>query len=57
MRKYLYFFLVQRGNSSTIEKQLQFLLERQKMFRQAAITAKKNGDTEQAKHYLKQSKV
>lgn len=47
---------VQRTNTSTVEKQLEFLLERQKMFRQAALASKKNGDIEQAKNYLRLSK-
>ncbi|GFQ75638.1 coiled-coil and C2 domain-containing protein 1-like [Trichonephila clavata] len=48
---------VQRTNTSTVgEKQLEFLLERQKLFRQAALAAKQNGDIQQAKEYLRMSK-
>ncbi|GBM79522.1 Coiled-coil and C2 domain-containing protein 1-like [Araneus ventricosus] len=48
---------VQRTNTSTVgEKQLDYLLERQKLFRQAALTAKQNGDIQQAKEYLRMAK-
>lgn len=48
---------LQRTNtSSVLEKQLNFLLERQKLFRQAALESKKNGDIQQAKEYLRMSK-
>ncbi|KAG8194016.1 hypothetical protein JTE90_003617 [Oedothorax gibbosus] len=46
---------LQRANTST-NKQLDYLLERQKLFRQAALEAKKNGDIQQAKEYLRMSK-
>ncbi|XP_035224781.1 coiled-coil and C2 domain-containing protein 1-like isoform X2 [Stegodyphus dumicola] len=46
---------VQRTNT-VVDKQLDFLLERQKLFRQAALEAKKNGDIQQAKEYLRMSK-
>lgn len=48
--------IVQRANTSA-NKQLDYLLERQKLFRQAALEAKKNGDIQQAKEYLRMSKV
>jgi hypothetical protein len=38
-------------------KELQFLLDRQKEFKMAALNAKKQGDIEQAKNHLKASKV
>ncbi|GIX70821.1 coiled-coil and C2 domain-containing protein 1-like [Caerostris extrusa] len=45
---------IQRTNTSTVgEKQLEFLLKRQKLFRQAALTAKQNGDIQQATEYLR----
>ncbi|XP_055927425.1 coiled-coil and C2 domain-containing protein 1-like isoform X2 [Argiope bruennichi] len=48
---------VQRTNTSTVgDKQLDYLLERQKLFRQAALTAKQNGDIQQAKEYLRMAK-
>ncbi|KAJ0181591.1 hypothetical protein K1T71_002313 [Dendrolimus kikuchii] len=44
------------GASTRYEKQLAFLLQRQKQFKEAAIKAKKNGDIEQAKEYLRAAK-
>ncbi|CAH0726304.1 unnamed protein product, partial [Brenthis ino] len=38
------------------DKQLALLLHRQKQFKEAAIAAKKNGDIEQAKEYLRAAK-
>ncbi|GFR17943.1 coiled-coil and C2 domain-containing protein 1-like [Trichonephila clavata] len=46
-----------KTNTLTIrEKQLEFLLIRQKLFRQAALKAKKNGNITEAKEYLSISK-
>ena len=39
------------------EQQLNYLLERQKEFKMAALQAKKQGDLEGAKNYLRMSKV
>lgn len=39
------------------EQQLNYLLERQKEFKTAALQAKKQGDLEGAKNYLRMSKV
>ena len=39
------------------QKELEFLIERQKEFKMAALSAKKQGDMEQAKNHLKTSKV
>ena len=39
------------------EKELQFLLQRQKEFKMAALQAKKQGDIDAAKDYLRQAKV
>ena len=39
------------------EQQLNYLLERQKEFKQAALQSKKQGDLEGAKNYLRMSKV
>ena len=39
------------------EQQLNYLLERQKEFKMAAIQSKKQGDLEGAKNYLRMSKV
>lgn len=47
---------LQRTNTSVLDKQLSFLLQRQKYFREAALAAKKNGDIQQAKEYLRMSK-
>ncbi|KAL0894441.1 hypothetical protein ABMA27_013043 [Loxostege sticticalis] len=45
-----------RGPSSRHEKQLALLLHRQKQFKEAAIKAKKAGDIEQAKEFLRAAK-
>ena len=45
------------GTKGRNEKELQFLLDRQKEFKMAALNAKKQGDIEQAKNHLKASKV
>ncbi|XP_015916777.1 coiled-coil and C2 domain-containing protein 1-like isoform X2 [Parasteatoda tepidariorum] len=47
---------VQRTTTFTGEKQLEFLLERQKLFREAAISSKQEGNIQQAKEYLKMMK-
>jgi len=39
------------------EQQLNYLLERQKEFKMAALQSKKQGDLEGAKNYLRMSKV
>lgn len=39
------------------EQQLNYLLERQKEFKTAALQSKKQGDLEGAKNYLRMSKV
>ena len=39
------------------EQQLDYLLERQKEFKTAALQSKKQGDLEGAKNYLRMSKV
>ena len=39
------------------EQQLEFIQHRQVQFREAALHAKRNGDTDLAKRYLLQSKV
>ena len=39
------------------EQQLNYLLERQKEFKQAALKSKQQGDLEGAKNYLRMSKV
>ncbi|RVE50325.1 hypothetical protein evm_004991 [Chilo suppressalis] len=44
------------GSSSRYEKQLTLLLHRQQQFKEAAIKAKKAGDIEQAKEYLRAAK-
>ncbi|CAG9784668.1 unnamed protein product [Diatraea saccharalis] len=44
------------ASSSRHEKQLALLLHRQKQFKEAAIKAKKAGDIEQAKEYLRAAK-
>ncbi|XP_013788063.1 coiled-coil and C2 domain-containing protein 1-like, partial [Limulus polyphemus] len=46
---------LQRTQSSVLDKQMKFLLDRQRMFKQAALEAKKRGDIQQAKEYLKMS--
>ncbi|XP_077547146.1 lethal (2) giant discs 1 isoform X3 [Haemaphysalis longicornis] len=47
---------LRRGLSTTIDKQMQFLQERQRLFREAALEAKRRGDVEQAKAYLRTMK-
>lgn len=47
---------LKRGMSTTGTKQLKFLIERQTLFKAAALDAKKRGELEQAKEYLRQSK-
>uniref|UniRef100_V5HG52 Putative cc2d1a protein n=1 Tax=Ixodes ricinus TaxID=34613 RepID=V5HG52_IXORI len=47
---------LRRGLSTTIDKQMEFLLERQRLFREAALEAKRRGDREQAKEYLRMMK-
>ncbi|XP_077496254.1 lethal (2) giant discs 1 isoform X2 [Amblyomma americanum] len=47
---------LRRGLSTTIDKQMQFLLERQRLFREAALEAKRRGEVEQAKQYLRTMK-
>lgn len=48
--------LVRQAPQSRVEKQLAFLTKRQGQFRQAALEAKKRGEIEQAKEYLRMSK-
>ena len=43
--------------ASRNQKELQFLLNRQKEFKMAALQAKKDGDIENAKDYLRKAKV
>ncbi|XP_071535214.1 coiled-coil and C2 domain-containing protein 1-like isoform X1 [Panulirus ornatus] len=47
---------VRQAPQSRVEKQLAFLTKRQGQFRQAALEAKKRGEIEQAKEYLRMSK-
>lgn len=47
---------MKRQMSTTASKQLNYLLERQKLFREAAMEAKKRGEIEQAKEYLRSAK-
>lgn len=47
---------MRRTVSTTMDKQMQFLKERQRLFRDAAIEAKRRGDVEQAKEYLRMMK-
>ncbi|XP_063606025.1 coiled-coil and C2 domain-containing protein 1-like isoform X2 [Penaeus indicus] len=47
---------VRKAPQSRVEKQLAFLLKRQNQFKQAALEAKKRGEIEQAKEYLRMSK-
>lgn len=42
--------------SSVAAKQLNYLLKRQEMFKQAALDSKKKGDIQQAKEYLRLAK-
>ena len=43
--------------ASRNQKELQFLLTRQKEFKMAALQAKKDGNIENAKDYLRKAKV
>lgn len=54
--KYLDFLPVRKAPQSRVEKQLAFLIKRQNQFKQAALEAKKRGEIEQAKEYLRMSK-
>lgn len=47
---------LQRRQSSIHSKQLSYLVERQKLFKEAALEAKNRGDIQQALDYLKQAK-
>lgn len=47
---------LQRRQSSIHSKQLSYLVERQKLFKEAALEAKTRGDIQQALDYLKQAK-
>ncbi|XP_042866382.1 coiled-coil and C2 domain-containing protein 1-like isoform X2 [Penaeus japonicus] len=47
---------VRKAPQSRVEKQLAFLIKRQNQFKQAALEAKKRGEIEQAKEYLRMSK-
>ncbi|KAH9391077.1 Coiled-coil and C2 domain-containing protein 1A [Tyrophagus putrescentiae] len=47
---------LKRGLSTTGSKQLKWLLERQRLFREAALEAKKRNEVEQAKEYLRHAK-
>ncbi|XP_045616529.2 coiled-coil and C2 domain-containing protein 1-like [Procambarus clarkii] len=47
---------VRQAPQSRVEKQLAFLTKRQTQFKQAALEAKKRGEMEQAKEYLRMSK-
>lgn len=47
---------VRNAPQSRVEKQLAFLVKRQGQFKQAALEAKKRGEIEQAKEYLRMSK-
>jgi coiled-coil and C2 domain-containing protein 1 len=42
--------------SSTANKQLNYLLERQRLFKEAALVSKQKGDIQQAKEYLRMAK-
>jgi coiled-coil and C2 domain-containing protein 1 len=42
--------------SSTANKQLNYLLERQRLFKEAALVSKQKGDIQQAKEYLRSAK-
>lgn len=44
------------SNTSVMNKTIEILLERQKEFKEAALEAKKSGEIEQAKEYLKSFK-
>ncbi|XP_023220187.1 coiled-coil and C2 domain-containing protein 1-like [Centruroides sculpturatus] len=45
-----------RSTSFVLDKQLNFLLERQRLFKKAALESKNKGDIQQAKEYLRMSK-
>lgn len=47
---------LQKRQSSIHSKQLSYLVERQKLFKEAALEAKNRGDIQQALDYLKQAK-
>lgn len=47
----------QNAKLAAHNKELEILIERQKLFKEAALNAKKNGNDKLAVHYLKQSKV
>lgn len=47
---------LKRGISTTGSKQLNFLRKHQRLFREAALEAKKRGEIEQAKEYLRHAK-
>lgn len=47
---------LRRGISTTGSRQLKWLLERQRLFREAALEAKKRNEVEQAKEYLRHAK-
>ena len=47
---------LKRGTSTIGDKQLRFLMERQKLFKQAALEAYKRKEVEQAKEYMRQAK-
>lgn len=47
---------LKRGMSTTASKQLVYLVERQTLFKQAALEAKKRGEVDQAKEYLRNAR-
>ena len=49
-------FAVRKNPQSRQEKQLSFLISRQKEFKEAAIQAKRKGEVNQAKEYLRLAK-
>jgi coiled-coil and C2 domain-containing protein 1 len=52
----LFFCAVRKTPQSRQEKQLAFLLARQKEFKEAALQAKRKGEVNQAKEYLRLAK-
>lgn len=50
------YFLGSRTSGTRVEKQLIILRARQKQFKEAALSAKKNGNISLAKEYLRLSK-
>jgi coiled-coil and C2 domain-containing protein 1 len=50
------FYVVRKTPQSRQEKQLSFLLARQKEFKEAALQAKRKGEMNQAKEYLRLAK-